>query len=152
MANPRGRYIYEYARPAVAADVAIVSLDPEPQVLLIRRGEEPFRGAWALPGGFVDPQEPLAAAAERELLEETGLRNVALEQLGAFGDPGRDPRGWVISIVFLARVDRHAVAPAAGDDAAAVGWHRLDALPQDLAFDHDRILERVRARLAAFAP
>ncbi len=152
MANPRGRYIYEYARPAVAADVAIVSLDLEPQVLLIRRGGEPFRGAWALPGGFVDPQEPLAAAAERELLEETGLRDVAMEQIGAFGDPGRDPRGWVISIVFLARVDRRLVKPAAGDDAAEVGWHRLDQLPANLAFDHGRILERVRARLAAFAP
>jgi 8-oxo-dGTP diphosphatase len=146
MSNPRGNYTYEFARPAVAADIAIVSSDA--QVLLIRRGDEPFKGSWALPGGFVDPDESLEEAAARELREETGLTGVRMEQLGAFGDPGRDPRGWVISIVYIARVDRHSLQPQAGDDAAEVGWHRLDQLPGRMAFDHALILERVRARIA----
>lgn len=135
----------------MTVDIVILTREPSPRVLLIRRKHEPFAGAWALPGGFVDPGEPLAAAAIRELHEETGLEGIDLEQLAAFGDPNRDPRGWTISIAFLARVDAGARAVAA-DDAAAVGWHRLDKLPKKLAFDHDKILQRVRARLAAFAP
>jgi len=151
MSNPKGKYVYDYQRPSVTVDIVILTQEPSPRVLLIRRKHEPFAGAWALPGGFVDPGEPLAAAAKRELYEETGLEGIDLEQLAAFGDPNRDPRGWTISIAFLARVDAGARAVAA-DDAAAVGWHRLDKLPKKLAFDHDKILQRVRARLAAFAP
>lgn len=149
MSNPRGSYTYEFERPAVAADVAIVSVDEEPQILLIRRGDEPFKGAWALPGGFVDPDETLENAAARELKEETGLTDVPLEQIGAFGDPGRDPRGWTISVVFLARVRRSEVDPRAGDDAAEVAWRRLDDLPTELAFDHKKILDRVRAQISS---
>jgi 8-oxo-dGTP diphosphatase len=149
MPNPRGSYTYEFARPAVAADVAIVSLDTEPQVLLIRRGDDPFKGAWALPGGFVDPDETLDAAAARELREETGLKDLKLEQFGAFGEPGRDPRGWVISIVYVARVNREMLMPKAGDDAGEVKWHPLNDLPKNLAFDHRMILERVRERIKA---
>ena len=152
MANPRGRYEYEYARPAVAADIVVLSLEDDPHVLLIQRRDEPFQGCWALPGGFVDPDETLAQAAARELLEETGVRGVRLEQLGAFGDPGRDPRGWVVTIAFLARVDRAAVKPESGDDAAAVGWHPLSRLPEKLAFDHGKMLERALARLKSAAP
>src|SRR4051794_24420118 len=151
MANKKGRYEYEYARPSVAADVVVVTREAEPRVLLIRRKGEPFAGAWALPGGFVDPDETLAAAAARELREETGVAEVDLEQLAAFGDPGRDPRGWTVSVAFLARVAADTAATAA-DDAAEVGWHRLDKLPKNLAFDHDKILARARARLAAFGP
>jgi len=150
MPNPRGKYTYDFARPAVTADIVIISLEPEPHVLLIRRKDEPFKGAWALPGGFVDPDETLTEAAHRELGEETGITGVYLEQLGAFGDPGRDPRGWTVTIAFLARVDRLAIGPIAGDDAAEVKWHPLVKLPKKLAFDHDKILARTRARLAAF--
>ena len=84
-------HTYEYARPSVTADVVIVTREASPRVLLIRRKNEPFAGAWAIPGGFVDPGETLAAAAERELREETGVENVALEQLAAFGDPAPTP-------------------------------------------------------------
>jgi 8-oxo-dGTP diphosphatase len=146
-----GTNCYEFPRPAVTADIVIVTHDPEPQVLLIQRKEDPFAGYWALPGGFLNQEESLAAAASRELLEETGVSGVELEQLGAFADPGRDPRGWTVTVAFLARVDRSAVKPKAGDDAAAVKWHPLDKPPKKLAFDHDKILARARARLAAFA-
>src|SRR5215213_10075483 len=97
-------HTYDYPRPSVTVDVVIVTREPTPRVLLIRRKKDPFAGAWALPGGFVDADEPLAAAAKRELKEETGVDDVDLEQLAAFGDPGRDPRGWTVSVVFLARV------------------------------------------------
>jgi 8-oxo-dGTP diphosphatase len=150
MSNPRGQYTYEFARPALTADIVIVTYETEPHVLLIRRGDEPFQGAWALPGGFVDPDETLAQAAVRELREETGVTGVHLEQLGVFGDPGRDPRGWTATIAFLAQVDRSQVKPRAGDDAAETRWHPLAKTPEKLAFDHDRILARARARLAAF--
>jgi 8-oxo-dGTP diphosphatase len=152
MSNPKGRYVYEYQRPSLAADIVIVMREAAPRVLLIRRKDEPFAGRWALPGGFVDPDETLADAARRELREETAVEGVDLEQLAAFGDPGRDPRGWTVSVVFLARVDAGRVAPAAGDDAAEVGWHPLASPPGPLAFDHGRILARARARLEAFAP
>lgn len=144
-------HTYEYARPSVTVDVVIVTRDPDPRVLLIRRKKDPFAGTWALPGGFVDPGETLAAAAARELREETGVVGADLEQLAAFGDPGRDPRGWTVSVAFLARVDAGTKATAA-DDAAEAGWYPLDTPPQPLAFDHDQILARARARLAAFAP
>src|SRR3954454_2271522 len=144
-------HTYDYPRPSLTVDVVIVTREANPRVLLIRRRKDPFAGAWAIPGGFVDEGEPLAAAAERELREETGVTDVALEQLAAFGDPGRDPRGWTVSVAFLARVAADTTATAA-DDAAAVGWHRLDKLPRKLAFDHATILERARARLVAFAP
>lgn len=152
MSNPKGHYVYDYERPSVTVDVAIVTREPAARVLLIRRKHAPFAQAWALPGGFVDPGETLAAAAARELQEETGVGGVDLEQLAAFGDPGRDPRGWTISVAYLARVDADEVQPAAADDAAEVGWHPLESPPSPLAFDHDKILARTRARLAAFAP
>src|SRR5262245_37528809 len=123
MSNPRGQFTYDFPRPAVTADIVIVSQEIDPRVLLIRRGGEPFKGAWALPGGFLDPDETLATAAKRELREETGVTGVILEQLGAFGDPGRDPRGWTVTIAFLAQVNRAAVKPRAGSDAAEVKWH-----------------------------
>src|SRR5438445_598737 len=122
MSNPKGRYEYDYPRPALTVDIVILTQDDRPTVLLIRRKHDPFAGAWAIPGGFVDPGETLAAAAVRELREETSVENVALEQLAAFGDPGRDPRGWTVSIEFLARVDAKNSATA-GDEPAADGYH-----------------------------
>ncbi|OWK36677.1 ADP-ribose pyrophosphatase [Fimbriiglobus ruber] len=130
----------------MTVDAVLVSREDCPHVLLIRRKSDPFAGTWALPGGFVDEGEKLATAARRELEEETGLKVEDLEQLYAAGDPGRDPRGWTISVVFLARVDKKKLKPKAGDDAAEVGWHPLDELPA-LAFDHAAILARARARL-----
>ena len=140
------KYTYEYPRPSVTVDLVLVTPGARPRVLLIRRKHEPFAGTWALPGGFVDPDEPLEAAARRELREETGLEIGDVEQLQAFGDPGRDPRGWTISVAFLARVDAARVRPRAEDDAAEVGWHSLHR-PPPLAFDHAKILACARRRL-----
>ncbi|MFO7897711.1 MAG: NUDIX hydrolase [Planctomycetota bacterium] len=131
-----GKYCYQYPRPAVTVDVVVLSRDGA--VLLIKRKNEPFKGRWALPGGFVDEDEPLEAAAARELEEETGLRGVALRQLRAYGDPGRDPRGHTVSVVFLAQLDCRA-RPRAGSDATEAAWHPTDALPPT-AFDHQQII------------
>ena len=144
-------YTYEFPRPSVTVDVVLITQEAAPRVLLIRRKHDPFAGAWALPGGYVDPDEPLPAAAARELREEAGVDAVNLEQLAVFGDRGRDPRGWTVSVAFLGHVPADTKATAA-DDAAEVGWHRLDQLPHPLAFDHDKILGRAKARLAAFGP
>lgn len=140
-------FTYEYARPAVTADIVLITSEVQPRVLLIQRAHEPFAGAWALPGGFVNADEPIVDAAKRELHEETGLEVDSLEQLYTTGDPGRDPRGWTISIAFLARVDAGTLQPRAGDDAAAVKWFRLNKLPK-LAFDHAMLVQRAIARIA----
>jgi 8-oxo-dGTP diphosphatase len=141
------QYAYDYPRPAVTVDVVIVTGEQHPQVLLIRRKHPPFAGMWAIPGGFVDMNEPLEEAARRELFEETGVRTRRLEQLHTFGDPGRDPRGRTISVVYLARVDASRLKPQAADDAAEVDWHPLRQ-PPPLAFDHGQILAMVRKQLA----
>lgn len=144
------------AFPPVAVTVDLVVLtvrDDALQVLLVRRGEEPFTGRWALPGGFVRPDETLPAAAARELEEESAIAlphgRSHLEQLAAYGDPDRDPRMRVVSVAYLGLVPDLPV-PAAGGDARDSAWARADAVP-DLAFDHARILrdglERARAKL-----
>ena len=140
-------FTYDYARPAVTADIVLITREAQPRVLLIQRAHEPFAGAWALPGGFVNVDEPIVDAAKRELHEETGLEIALLEQLYTTGDPGRDPRGWTISIAFLARVDAGTLHAKAGDDAAAVKWFRLNKLPK-LAFDHAMLVQRAIARIA----
>ncbi len=141
-------FTYDHPRPALTVDCVVFGFDGSVglQILLIRRGIEPFRGTWALPGGFVHMDEDLEGAARRELQEETGLRDVYLEQLYTFGEPGRDPRGRVVSVAYFAlvRPDRH---PAKGDtDASDAAWHPLDDLPA-LAFDHPRIIDTARERL-----
>jgi 8-oxo-dGTP diphosphatase len=141
-----GKFCYEYPRPAVTVDVVLVSHEKQPRVLLIRRKHPPFAGSWAIPGGFIEMDETLEATARRELKEETGLVAQELEQLYTFGDPGRDPRGRTITVVYLARVDAKKLKPRAGDDAEEVDWHRLHQLPR-LAFDHADILAQVRRRL-----
>lgn len=145
-ANGGQKHTYEYPRPALTVDVAIVTREARPRVLLIRRKKDPFAGSWALPGGFVDENERLPDAARRELAEETGVTASDLEQLYTAGDPGRDPRGWTVSVAYLAQVDPNALKPVAADDADEVGWFPLDALPP-LAFDHAMLLARARARL-----
>lgn len=129
-----------YPKPSVTVDVVVFSvLDDVLQALLIRRARDPFKGRWALPGGFIEIDEPLEAAARRELEEETGLRPGRLEQFRTFGDPGRDPRGRTISVVYTALADADRMAPQAASDASAVGW--FSALrPPRLAFDHRQIL------------
>ena len=134
-------YTYEYPRPMLTADCAVVNLRGE--VLLVRRGNEPFRGCWALPGGFMEMDETIEHCAVRELMEETGIA-VAEEELqliGVFSDPGRDPRGRTVTAAYAVRLSAD-VTPAAGDDAAEVRWWPLDKLPP-LAFDHDRIISVV---------
>jgi len=135
----RKQYCYPFPRPAVTADVAcFAEEDGLAYILLIQRNHEPFAGRWALPGGFVDELEALEAAALRELEEETRLTGVSVEQFGAYGDPGRDPRGHTVTVAFLARLDRRVEATGS-DDADRAEWFALDELPP-LAFDHDRII------------
>lgn len=136
----RGQYCYDHPRPAVTVDVALFRrAGGQIEVLLIRRARTPFEGMWALPGGFVDQDESLEAAAARELEEETGIKGVKFKQIGAFGDPGRDPRGHTVSIAFAAVVARKVQARAA-DDARQAEWHPINQLPR-LAFDHGRIIK-----------
>lgn len=134
-------------RPALAVDIVLFSiLDEELQILLIRRGEQPFRGAYALPGGFVRANESLEEAAFRELQEESNVRNVYLEQLFTFGDPGRDPRGRVVSTAYYALIDAGRQTLRAATDAAEAGWFPAARLPK-LAFDHERIVKTALHRL-----
>ncbi len=133
----------------VAVDLVIFTVrDGALQVLLIERGAPPFKGQWALPGGFVRERETLEEAARRELEEETGLRDVYLEQLYTFGDPDRDPRGRIVSVATYALTPPAPLR--ASTDAANAAWHPA-ARPPKLAFDHARILktglERLRAKL-----
>ncbi len=114
-------------------------------MLLIQRHHDPFVGEWALPGGFVDQGEDLEESARRELQEETGVSGVPLHQLAAFGEPGRDPRGWVVSIAFWTWLEGE-VSVQADDDAADARWWPLDALPE-LAFDHRLILQTALERI-----
>ncbi|MGB9775889.1 MAG: NUDIX hydrolase [Anaerolineae bacterium] len=144
----------EYPRPLVTVDVVIFTLrEKDLQVLLVRRRNPPFAGMWAIPGGFVDINEPLETAARRELEEETGVRGVYLEQFHTFGDPGRDPRGRTITVAYLALVRADQIQPRAGDDAAEARWWSVSDLPP-LAFDHSHILacalERLRQQLKCF--
>ncbi len=137
----------DYPHPSVTVDVIVFRLfEADLQVLLIRRGHDPFAGMWAVPGGFVDIDESLDGAAKRELEEETGLRDVYLEQLYTFGDVDRDPRGRVITIAYFALVPAAEQQPHAGDDATEAGWWSVYDLPP-LAFDHAEILDYALQRL-----
>ena len=133
------QHCYDYPRPSVTVDIVLLTREPRPRVLLIRRKRDPFAGAWALPGGFIEMDETLEESARRELREETGIEAGELVQVYTFGDPGRDPRGRTISVAYRGHVDAEALRPVAADDAAEVGWFALDALPA-LAFDHARII------------
>ena len=144
-------FTYEYPHPAVTVDITIFTVrNDQLQVLLIKRALEPFQGEWALPGGFVEMDESLEQAAERELREETGVSGVYLEQLFSFGEPKRDPRERVITIAYYALMPSDTVELKAASDAEGVGWFGVDKLPE-LAFDHhdilDMALERLKAKL-----
>jgi 8-oxo-dGTP diphosphatase len=111
-------------------------------VLLVRRKNEPFRGMWCFPGGFVDPDEKVLDGALRELQEETGITNVKVEEFGTYGDPGRDPRGRTVTVVYRIHPSQRPEVRA-GDDAAECGWFSLKNLPE-MAFDHSKIAEDFR--------
>ncbi len=139
--------VNKYERPSVTVDVVMMSLrQRDLQVLLIKRRSWPYEGMWAIPGGFVNIDESLETAAKRELQEETGVQDVYLEQLYTFGDPGRDPRTRVITVVYFALLDSERLQVKAASDAADVGWFSVYDLPP-LAFDHDRILDYTLNRL-----
>ena len=140
----------DYPQPSVTVDLVIFTIaEDDLKVLLIRRGQEPFKGRWALPGGFVEIDESLERAAARELKEEVGVTDVYLEQLYTFGDPKRDPRGRVISVSYFALVDAGRQRIVAASDAAEAQWHSVFDAPRlaKLAFDHGKILDYAVWRL-----
>lgn len=136
----KGEYVYQYPHLAVATDCVVFGFDGyDMRVLLIERGIEPYKGCWALPGGFMRPDETAEQCAKRELKEETGLDLNHLTQIGAFTDIDRDPRERVVSIAFYALAKKTEVQ--GGDDAKSAKWILLSELPQ-LAFDHELILRK----------
>lgn len=152
----------QYAKPSLTADMVVLSEEKEKCcVLLVKRKNHPFLGCWALPGGFANPRERIEETAARELREETGIPGLTLQPVGLFSQPGRDPRGWVVTQAYYAIADRSKMAVHPGDDAGEAGWFQITAeagklqltepekkilLPEeDLAFDHKEIL---RAALA----
>lgn len=134
----------EPAKMCVAADTVCLRCPRRgaPEVLLIERAFDPYQGSWALPGGFVELDEDLWEGAKRELKEETGLEPVTIDQVGAWGTPGRDPRGRTVSAVYCAIADSEESDVKGGDDASRAKWHPLTKLPS-LAFDHDSIIPAV---------
>lgn len=160
-------FTYPFPRPAVTCDAVLFTIQGDDlSVLLVKRKNEPFAGSWALPGGSVDKNEPLSKAVLRELEEETGLKGIRFEQLGAYGDPGRDPRGHTVTIAWVAFL--HAAKKLRpGDDAIEAAWLPLRTLSFSasstptsrparrprrgqrhvLAFDHARIIRHAYARL-----
>lgn len=146
---PEVRNVNGYVAPALTVDAVLLKGNARggADVLLVRRGREPFKGAWAIPGGFVEVGERVEDAARRELVEETGLRGDILELLGVYSDPERDPRGHTVSVVYVMKVGGIVDVGVAGDDADEARWFPLDA-PPAVAFDHARILADARAWLA----
>ena len=137
-----------YERPSVTVDVVIFTLrERELHVLLVQRKRWPFEGCWALPGGFIEMDESLEAAARRELEEETGVRDVYLEQLYTFGEPGRDPRTRVISVTYFALVQSDKQVLRSSDETTDVRWFSMHEMPPRLAFDHEQILACASSRL-----
>lgn len=133
----KGIYTYEYPRPMLTADVMVTNAKGE--VLLVRRGNDPFKGCWALPGGFMEMDETIEHCAVRELEEETGLKvsEKDLRLIGVYSAPGRDPRGRTVTAAYAVSVGNEVAT--AGDDAAEVRWWSLNALPP-MAFDHAEIV------------
>lgn len=140
-------YTYDYPRPAVTVDNLIFGFeDKELKILLIQRKNAPFKGEWALPGGYVEINESLTDAALRELKEETGITNAFIQQLQAFGEVDRDPRGRTITVAYYAMVRFEDVQLVSDNDATSVAWFRVSELPV-LAFDHDEIIAFALNRL-----
>ena len=150
-------FCYDYPRPAVTVDIVICTAELS-NVLLIQRKHAPFEGCWALPGGFIEMEETLEAAALRELEEETGVSDISLIEVGVFGDPRRDPRGRVITVAYAAILQESALNIKAGSDASAVSWfstalfdETCESNPANtrprLAFDHAKIIRKALKKL-----
>lgn len=150
--NEKARYIYEWPRPMVTVDAVVYLKDNgNLKFLLIQRGNEPFKGQWAFPGGFVDMDEELHDAVKRELYEETALQNIALTQMQTFGKLGRDPRGRMITITFIGKTTPENTNVKAGDDAHKAKWFEAENLP-DLAFDHEDVMDFAKKWIAKNDP
>lgn len=151
-----------YPKPALTADIVVFTKEEEKlRVLLIRRKGHPFIGKLALPGGFANENEPIEQTAARELEEETGVKGVPMKLVDIFSRPGRDPRGWVVSVAFAAVVDAERVTVQAGDDAAEARWYEVKSVGDsltlsrnnntieisELAFDHEKVLRKALAMI-----
>ncbi|MFH1370311.1 MAG: NUDIX hydrolase [Planctomycetota bacterium] len=152
--NKQGKYIYDWPRPMVTVDAVVFAVaESVVKLLLIKRKYEPFKGKWSIPGGFIGIDEELENAAARELFEETGLAGVKLKQMQTFGKPGRDPRGRQITVVYIGLITEGLDRIRAGDDAGEAQWFDINALPSNMAFDHDEVakfaVERLKAKLSA---
>ena len=132
-------YTYKYPRPAVTADCIVMTNEPLPKVLLIQRGADPFKGAWAFPGGFMNMDETADQCAIRELEEETGLKVSTVYQIGTYSKVDRDPRGRTITVAYIAIIDS-PLEVKGQDDAERAEWFSIDELPK-LAFDHEEIIK-----------
>jgi len=146
--STKGKYVYDWPRPMVTVDALVFTFSKgKAKVLLINRAKEPFKGKWALPGGFVNIDEELDDAIARELAEETGLTDVPLEQMYTFGKCGRDPRGRTITVAFMGIATKGRNKIKAGDDAGAARWFDIEKLPKDMAFDHNEVAKFAIRRL-----
>ena len=142
-------YIYKYPRPAVTADCIVITREAEPKVLLIQRRDQPFKGSWAFPGGFMNMDETTEQCAVRELEEETGIRLSKIQQIGAYSNVDRDPRSRTITVAYLAVVDEPIAVTGQDDAAKAEWWPLADFLDKPsgkaerphLAFDHYDIMQ-----------
>ncbi len=136
------KYCYDYPRPMLTTDCIICKKGDEGnmQILLIQRKNEPYKHTWALPGGFVDIDEELEAAANRELLEETNAKNIKLTQFRTYGTIGRDPRGRTITVIYYGFIQNNDTQIIqAGDDAEKAQWYDIESLPK-MGFDHNKII------------
>ena len=141
-------YTYQYPRASVTVDIAVLcKFDGSVKILLIQRGREPFKNKWAFPGGFIEMDETLEESAVRELHEETGLKKVELTQFSTYGDPGRDPRGRTVSVVFYGFTHIKNSIVAGADDAKNAAWFGLDEIPE-MAFDHNLIFTQLMEHLS----
>jgi 8-oxo-dGTP diphosphatase len=140
-------YTYDYPRPALTVDAVVFRKNEgNIEVLLIRRKFYPFEGMWALPGGFVEMEETVEAAVDRELAEETSLKAENLEQLHVFSAVGRDPRGRTVSVTFYGMVEMEKSEVCHGDDASEACWFPLNKIPE-MAFDHIEAVDIARKRM-----
>lgn len=136
-----------YHYPAITVDIAVLNwIDSTLKLLLIQRKNDPYKNRWALPGGFIELDETLVESAARELEEETGLKGLTLEQIGTFGDPGRDPRGRTLTVLYRTIVTDFNQEVQGMDDAKDARWYSLNELPE-LAFDHSQIISYLKKSL-----
>jgi 8-oxo-dGTP diphosphatase len=152
--NKKGKYVYDWPMPMVTVDAVVFAVSGDSvKLLLINRKNDPFKGQWAIPGGFIGIDEELDVAIIRELAEETGLTGVKLEQMHTFGKPGRDPRGRQITVVYMGIITEGLDRIKAGDDAQQAQWFDINSLPPNMAFDHDTVtkfaIKRLKAKPAA---